>query len=45
LGLRDESLEDAASLPGPDVATEITEDLGGLAQFELIQGMSGSQMM
>ena len=37
--LRDESLEDAANLPEPDViAAEIIEDLGAaLAQFELIQ--------
>jgi type I restriction enzyme M protein len=38
--LRDESLEDAANLPDPDIiAAEIIEDLGAaLAQFELIQG-------
>ena len=38
--LKDDSLEDAANLPEPDViAAEIIEDLGAaLAQFELIQG-------
>jgi hypothetical protein len=38
--LRDDSLEDAANLPDPDViAAEIIEDLdAALAQFELIQG-------
>jgi hypothetical protein len=39
--LRDDSLEDAANLPDPDViAAEIIEDLdAALAQFELIQGL------
>jgi type I restriction enzyme M protein len=38
--LKDDSLEDTANLPEPDViAAEIIEDLGAaLAQFELIQG-------
>jgi type I restriction enzyme M protein len=41
--LKDDSLEDAANLPEPDViAAEIIEDLGAaLAQFELILGDLG----
>jgi type I restriction enzyme M protein len=35
--LRDESLQDTASLPDPDVlAAEIVEDLAALEQFEEI---------
>ena len=43
--LRDESLEDSANLPNPDVlATEIVEDLrSALAQFESIAEELGEE--
>ncbi len=43
--LRDESLEDSANLPDPDIlAAEIVEDLqAALEQFKLIAGALGDE--